>query len=48
MADSVQELGARFARPLWILEMISVAIVTAEYFVRLWIAPENPLYAQFT
>lgn len=44
--ESVQELNARYGRTFWIIEVVSVAIFTIEYILRVWSAPENPKFAK--
>jgi len=45
MADSVHDLSARWSRPLHQFELVSVAIFSIEYLLRLWVAPERTAYA---
>ncbi len=42
--ESVPSLQARHARLFFAIEIVSVVLFTAEYLVRLWIVPENPVY----
>jgi voltage-gated potassium channel len=44
--ETVEEYNARYGAIFEALEMVSVAIFTIEYFLRLWIAPLNPRYAK--
>lgn len=43
--ETVDELHAEYASVFYIIEVVSVSIFTVEYFLRLWVAPLNPLYA---
>ncbi len=42
--DSVASLAAEWARPLRIFEIASVAVFTAEYLLRIWVAAERAEY----
>ncbi len=44
--ETVDDLNQRYAAIFNALEIVSVAIFTVEYLLRLWIAPLNPLYAK--
>ena len=46
MLETVDELNERFKAVFNALEMVSVAIFTAEYILRLWIAPLDARYAK--
>jgi voltage-gated potassium channel len=40
--ESIPEIGARYERFFYWLEMTSVVVFTVEYLVRIWTAPEDP------
>ena len=42
MLESVPEIGSRFGRPLFVFEVISVALFGIEYLARLWACVEDP------
>ena len=43
--ETVAPLGERASRAFLVFEIVSVAIFTAEYLVRIWACTENPAYA---
>jgi len=43
--ESVDDLNQKYGTLFHALEMVSVAIFTIEYLLRLWVAPLNPKYA---
>lgn len=43
--ESVDDLNQKYGSFFYALEMVSVAIFTVEYLLRLWVAPLNPKYA---
>lgn len=43
--ESVEQIGTTYAGFFYWLEMISVAIFTVEYILRLWVAPLDPQYS---
>lgn len=45
--ESVPELADRFPTTFLTIEIVSVAVFTAEYAVRLWSAPEHALHGRF-
>ncbi len=42
--DSVASLAEKWARPLYVFEIASIAVFTAEYLLRLWVAAERAEY----
>jgi voltage-gated potassium channel len=46
VAETVDDLNQRFGSIFGAIETVSVTIFTAEYLLRLWIAPLNPRYAK--
>ena len=44
--ETVDELNEQYSAIFWSLEIVSVAIFTIEYFLRLWVAPLDPRYAK--
>jgi voltage-gated potassium channel len=44
--ESVRSLYTVYSQEFYVFEVISVAIFTLEYALRIWIAPENPVYAE--
>lgn len=43
--ESVDDLNQKYGSLFYALEMVSVAIFSVEYLLRLWVAPLNPKYA---
>ena len=43
--ESVDDLNQKYGSFFYALEMVSVAIFSVEYLLRLWVAPLNPKYA---
>ena len=46
IADSVASLAGTWARPLRLFEIVSVAVFTVEYLLRIWVAAERKKYAR--
>ena len=46
VAETVDDLNARFGSIFNAIEIVSIVIFSVEYLLRLWIAPLNPLYAK--
>jgi len=46
IAGTVKAIEARFGEQLWAFEVISVAIFSAEYLLRLWSCVEDPRYSR--
>ena len=44
--DSMASQAAKWAGPLRVFEMASVAVFTVEYLLRIWVAAERPEYAR--
>lgn len=44
--ETVGDNADRYGVPLHLFELVSVAVFTVEYVLRLWSAPEHPRYAQ--
>lgn len=44
VVGSVDDVQARWARPLALFELVSVALFTVEYIARVWACVESPLY----
>jgi voltage-gated potassium channel len=44
--ETVDDLNARFGSVFHAIEMVSITIFTAEYLLRLWVAPLNPRYSK--
>lgn len=42
IVETVPELPGVVYTGLWIIELFSMAFFTIEYFMRIWVAPENP------
>jgi voltage-gated potassium channel len=48
MAATVDEVSQRYGTALLIFEIVSVAVFTVEYVLRLWVVPEHPAYQSVT
>jgi voltage-gated potassium channel len=46
--ETVDWIGRDYGDALWAFEVVSVAIFTAEYAVRLWVAPEHAPFGRLT
>ncbi|MDH3475148.1 MAG: cyclic nucleotide-gated ion channel/potassium channel family protein [Rhodospirillales bacterium] len=46
IAETVGALQARYGAAFWAFEVVSVAVFTAEYLARLWVATEHPSLAR--
>jgi voltage-gated potassium channel len=46
IAETVGTLQARYGAAFWTFEVVSVAVFTAEYLARLWVATEHPSLAR--
>jgi voltage-gated potassium channel len=46
IAETVGTLQTRYGAAFWALEVVSVAVFTAEYLARLWVATEHPSLAR--
>lgn len=44
--ETVDDLNQRFGSIFYAVEVVSIAIFTAEYLLRLWVAPIDPRYAK--
>lgn len=42
--ETVESIEARFAASFWVIEVISVAAFSVEYFVRVWVSVEDPKF----
>lgn len=43
--ETVDDLNRRYGSIFYAIEVVSIAIFTVEYFLRLWVAPLDPRYA---
>lgn len=46
VAETVDDLNARFGSIFYAIEIVSITIFTLEYLLRLWVAPLNPQYSK--